>query len=76
MGKTVERVMMGAEVCRIFGIEPGAVLEIDLRIGPDEVEVHIKRVLKDEEIPGLLQTLAEYELAPKGWRDMLPVGNK
>ena len=64
-----ERIRLGEDLCRQWGIDPSHVKSITLEMDGSSAVAVIRRFLKDDDLPGFLEAVGEYELAPKGWRE-------
>ena len=69
---TSESMKFGADVCRLLGLDPSDLYSLTIYIsdGGQHVAVKIEGVVKQSNLPGLAKLIGEYELAPKGWRDI------
>ena len=67
----------GAGVCRALGLDPSVVKQLVIRVkGGGYVEVEIESVAAESVLPGLQRLIGEYELAPKGWRELIRHGEE
>ena len=67
-----ESMKFGADVCCLLGLDPSDVQNLTIYVanGGHRVEVKIEGVVKSSSLPGLATLIGEYELAPKGWREV------
>ena len=72
---TDKRPHLGVGLCRVLGLDPNAIQAITLEFkGGDYVTCHIERVVAADEIRGWMEGIGGYELAPKGWRELIDRG--
>jgi len=69
MAYAQERIKAGEKLCEQWGLDAKDVLSITLEINGSQMLATIRRIVKDDELPGFLEAMGEYELAPKGWRE-------
>ena len=74
MAEVLERIKAGAKLCEQWGLDANDVTSITLELDGHQVLATIRRIVKDSELPGFLEAIDEYELAPKGWREMMSRG--